>query len=131
MSYATLMVHVDPDDELSGRVGVAADLAGLFDAHLIGIAGWEPMRLFLDDDEADEPGPDNPHLQDMKALMDQKGEQFRAAMRNRGLQADWRSFLDLPTEVVVREARAGDLVSSATDETPPIRSVLLIPRACF
>ena len=30
MSYATLMVHVDADAELGGRVSVAADLAERF-----------------------------------------------------------------------------------------------------
>jgi hypothetical protein len=46
MSYASLMVHVDADGELAGRVGIAAGLADLFDAHLIGVAGWAPMSVF-------------------------------------------------------------------------------------
>ena len=47
MSYASLMVHVDVDSELSGRVNIAADLAERFHAHLIGVAGWAPMSVFL------------------------------------------------------------------------------------
>jgi hypothetical protein len=47
MSYVSLMVHVDADSELSGRVSIAADLADRFHAHLIGIAGWAPMSVFL------------------------------------------------------------------------------------
>jgi hypothetical protein len=52
MSYASLMVHVDADGELAGRVGIAAGLADLFDAHLIGVAGWAPMSVFLADGHA-------------------------------------------------------------------------------
>jgi hypothetical protein len=41
MSYATLMVYVDVEGKIDGRVSVAADLARRFDAHLIGIS---PLR---------------------------------------------------------------------------------------
>jgi nucleotide-binding universal stress UspA family protein len=109
MSYATLMVDVDAGgDELDGRVTIAADLADQFDAHLIGIAGWGPMALFLDPEELSR--PTQPHLQDMKTLLDLKGEQFRAAVGRRPRGVEWRSVLDLPTEVVAREARTADLV---------------------
>ena len=46
MSYASLMVHVDVDADLGGRVSVSADLAERFRAHLIGVAGWAPMSVF-------------------------------------------------------------------------------------
>ena len=39
MSYASLMVHIDIDSELSGRVGIAADLADRFHSLVIGVAG--------------------------------------------------------------------------------------------
>ena len=50
MSYATLMVHVDVDAELGCRVGIAAGLAERFHAHLIGVAGWAPISVFLAED---------------------------------------------------------------------------------
>jgi hypothetical protein len=46
MAYVSLMVHVDLDSHLAGRVTVAADLANLFNAHLIGVAGGRPCRCF-------------------------------------------------------------------------------------
>jgi hypothetical protein len=46
MSYASLMVHVDVDADLGGRVSVSADLAERFRAHLIGVAGWAPMSVY-------------------------------------------------------------------------------------
>jgi nucleotide-binding universal stress UspA family protein len=110
MSYATLMVHVDLDGELGGRVKIAADLAERFRAHLIGVAGWAPMSVFLADEARNEPVPSEPHLQDMRSLLDQRGQAFRAAVGKADPQAEWRSVLDYPTEAVAREARAADLV---------------------
>jgi nucleotide-binding universal stress UspA family protein len=102
------MVHVDADSELSGRVGIAADLADRFHAHLIGIAGWAPISVFLAEEARIDPTV--PELQDMKCSLDRKGEQFCAAVGKKGRQAEWRSVLDFPTEAVAREARAADLV---------------------
>ena len=110
MSYATLMVHVGVDAEPGGRVSVAADLAERFHAHLIGIGGWAPMSLFLAEERSNDPAQLDSHRQDMKTLLDQKGKQFRAAVRKLDGRAEWRSALELPTEVVAREARAADLV---------------------
>jgi nucleotide-binding universal stress UspA family protein len=110
MSYASVIVQVDLDSDLAGRVRVAAQVANLFNAHLIGIGAWAPMSLFLTPDGPIDPVPSDFRLQDMKTLLDQKGEQFCAAIGDLGQCAEWRSVLDLPTEVVAREARAADLV---------------------
>ena len=82
MSYASLMVHVDVDAEVGGRVAIAADLADRFRTHLIGVAGWAPMSVFPADNPQNDPVPPDPHFQDMKALLDQKGQEFHAAVRN-------------------------------------------------
>jgi nucleotide-binding universal stress UspA family protein len=110
MSYATLMVHVDADAKLNGRVSVAAKLAERFHAHLIGIAGWAPMSVFLADEARSNPAPEDFHLQDMRTLLEKKGEEFRVAVAANGRSVEWRSILDFPTEAVAREARAADLV---------------------
>ena len=77
MSYATLMVHVDVDAELGCRVGIAAGLAERFHAHLIGVAGWAPMSVFLAEDACNDRTPPDFHCHDMKTLLDRKGEQFQ------------------------------------------------------
>lgn len=125
MSYATLMVHVDVDGELGGRVNIAAELADRFRAHLIGVAGWAPMSVFLAEAALNDPAPAEFALQDMKSLVDQKGQQFRAAVGKEGRTVEWRSFLDFPTEVVAREARAADLViiGSARENRDPFRAL--------
>ncbi len=119
MTYATLMVHVDVDGELGGRVSVAADLADLFHAHLIGIAGWAPMSVFPVEEMQTDPAPGDTHLQDMRALLDAKGNQFCAAVGTGERRVEWRSVLDIPTEAVAREARAADLVIIGNERENP------------
>jgi nucleotide-binding universal stress UspA family protein len=125
MSYATLMVHVDVDGEMGGRVNVAAGLADLFDASLIGIAAWAPMSVFLAEKAREDRAPDETHLQDMKALLDQKGQQFCAAVGTGSRGVEWRSVLDFPSEAVAREARAADLVvvGNARENRDPFRAL--------
>jgi hypothetical protein len=60
MSYATVMVHVDVDSGLGGRVDIAANLADRLGDHVVGIAGCAPMTPFVA-----EPPPTEFHLQDM------------------------------------------------------------------
>ena len=144
MSYASLMVHVQADGELSGRVSIAAELADRFHAHLIGVAAWAPMTLFLSEETRAGPAATEPHLQDMQSQLDRKGRQFRAAVESGGRRAEWRSVLGVPTEVVARESRAADLViigNTRESDNPFLaldpgslllkigRPVLVVPRA--
>jgi nucleotide-binding universal stress UspA family protein len=125
MSYASLMVHVDIDGDLGGRVDIAADLAKRFRAHLIGVAGCAPMSVFPPDKTRNDPAPSDPHLQDMKALFDRKGQEFLAAVGKLDGGAEWRSELDFPTELVAREARAADLViiGNKPENSDPFRGL--------
>ena len=122
MSYATLMVYVDVEGKPDGRVSVAADLARRFDAHLIGIASGAPISFVLGEDAEAAAGA--PHLRDLKALLDEKVQQFRAAVGNvRGVE--WRSVVGLQADVVAREARAADLViiGNARASRDPFRAL--------
>jgi nucleotide-binding universal stress UspA family protein len=125
MTYATLMVHVDVDDELGGRVRIARGLADRFGAQLIGVGAWAPMSVFLAEEAKVDPAPSEPHLQDMKALLDQKGRQFCTAVSSGDRRAEWRSVLDFPTDAVAREARAADLViiGNAPENRDPFRAL--------
>jgi nucleotide-binding universal stress UspA family protein len=119
------MVHVDVDVEFCARVSIAADLADRFPARLIGVAGWAPMPVFLGERAPDRPNPNLPELQDMKAVLDQKGERFYTAIGKDGRQLEWRSALDFPTEVLAREARAADMViiGNKTPNHDPFRAL--------
>ena len=125
MSYVSLMVHVDADSDLSGRASIAADLADRFHAHLIGVAGWAPMSVFLAEEALINPSTTVPDLLELKAALDRKGQQFCSAVRKRDREVEWRSGLDFPTEVLSREARAADLVVIGNErENPdPFRSL--------
>jgi hypothetical protein len=46
----------------------------------------------------------------MKALLDQRGQEFRAAIGTSSRRVEWRSVVGLQADVVAREARAADLV---------------------
>ena len=110
MSYATLMIYVDVEGKPDGRVSVAADLARRFDAHLIGIASGAPISAVLGEDAPNEAAAQTPHLRDMKALLDEKAQQFRVAVGSSNRRVEWRSVVGLQADVVAREARAADLV---------------------
>jgi nucleotide-binding universal stress UspA family protein len=110
MSYATLMVYVDVEGKPDGRVSIAGDLARRFNAHLIGIASGGPISVVLGEDAPTEAAAQTPHLRDIKTLLDQKGQEFRAAVGTSGGRVEWRSVVGLQADVVAREARAADLV---------------------
>ena len=70
MSYATVMVHIDVTGEMGAHVKVAAALADLFGARLIGISGWAPTSVFLAEEALQDPIPSTPPLQEMKSILD-------------------------------------------------------------
>jgi nucleotide-binding universal stress UspA family protein len=125
VSYVSLIVHVDADSDLSGRVNIAADLADRFHAHLMGVAGWAPMSVFLAEEALINPSTRVPPLQEMKAALERKGLQFCAAVSRADREVEWRSGLDFPTEVLAREARAADLViiGNERENRDPFRSL--------
>jgi len=109
ISFATMMVHVDVDRDCERRVQLALALAHLFQATLIGVAGFSPRPAFAATGlvvyhEATE--------QDCKvvhARFDEMGRRFRDKGQHLR-QIEWRTALELPHEIISREARAADLV---------------------
>jgi len=124
MSYATLLVHVDADGDMGSRVRLAAGLADRFHSHLIGVAAWMPRPAFAVEGVVIDPEPTVEELDQMRALLNKRGEQFKTVLGSDRRQVEWRSSLDFPTEFVAREARAADLVIIGRDRTSydPYRS---------
>jgi nucleotide-binding universal stress UspA family protein len=124
MSYATLMVPVDVAGEMGTHLKVAGGLAKRFHAHLIGISGWAPTSVFLAEEALQDPMPSTPPLQEMKSILDAKGQQFRAVF-NDGQTVEWRSGLDFPSDYIAREARAADLlvIGRGSGNSDPFRSL--------
>jgi nucleotide-binding universal stress UspA family protein len=121
MSYKVLMTHLDLDDDGNGRLNLAVELAGRFDAALIGVSAWAPSPAFSGDGIMIEAVPDMPDLKVMEELLKARGDKFRAVADAAARPAQWRSALDLPTEFVLREARAADLMIVGGTRHPVLR----------
>ena len=136
MSFAALMVHVDLEHESAQRVELAIGLADRFQAALIGVAGYALWPAFMAGDVGLTES-NQYDLQKATARFDERGKTFRAHGRSLK-QIEWRSALEPPGELLLREARAADLLivgrrHSDNDAEPGVivlragRPVLLVP----
>jgi nucleotide-binding universal stress UspA family protein len=113
------MVHVGADAGTRGRIDIARSLATRFGARLIGIAGQAPP--VASDDIVDDAGmtgggdiveggePDQPSTAAIRSWLAALDAAFRGkAQTNAG--TTFRGAVEQPTELIVREARAADLV---------------------
>ena len=138
MSFSTMVVHVDVEHDSDQRVELAIDLADRFQAALVGIAGCALWPTFMAGDigltEANEYD-----LQKVMARFEQRGKTFRAQGRSLK-RVEWRSALEPPGELLLREARVADLLiigrrRSEDGADPGVivlragRPVLLVPDA--
>src|SRR5215467_13048355 len=108
MSLAAVMVHVDVEHDSELRVELAIGLADRFQAALIGVAGCALWPAFM----AGNAGLTKSNQYDFQKVMarfEQKGKAFRAQGRSLK-QIEWRSALESPGELLLREARAADLL---------------------
>jgi nucleotide-binding universal stress UspA family protein len=121
MSYKVLMVHVDLEDAGDARVRIAAELAQRLDAALIGLSAWAPNPVITVDSAVPEPAPDLVDLPVMEDLLKTRGNRFRALVGGNVRQVEWRSALELPTELVVRHARSADLLIIGGTRHPVLR----------
>jgi nucleotide-binding universal stress UspA family protein len=109
MSFAAMMVHLDVERDCEQRVQLALDLADRFQSALIGIAGLALRPAFAAGGIV---VYGEPTEQDRRALMarfDEMGKKFRAQGQHLK-QIEWRTALEIPSDLVAREARAADLV---------------------
>ena len=136
MSFSTMMVHVDVEHDSERRVELAIGLADRFQATLIGVAGCALRPAFMAGDVALTES-NQCDLQKATARFEQRGKTFRA--QGRSLERiEWRSALEPPGDLLLREARAADLLvvgrkRSRDDADPGVivlragRPVLLAP----
>jgi nucleotide-binding universal stress UspA family protein len=131
-----MMVHVDVEHDSKRRVELAIGLADRFQATLIGVAGCALWPAFTAGDVGLTKSSEY-DVQKLMARFEQRGKTFRA--RSRSLRhIEWRSALEPPGELLLREARAADLLivgrkRSPDDPDPGVialragRPVLLVP----
>src|ERR1700675_2523630 len=110
MTYRTVMVGLAIGKQNASRLEVAAQLAERFGAGVIGIAAAEfSPPLYFAEGEPAQRLIDQGWAAVKSRLKDLEGE-FRAAMQNRAVEAEWRCGEDFPTRFVVRQARACDVI---------------------
>lgn len=117
MPFAALMVHVEIEPYSGRRVELAVDLAERFHAALIGVAGWAPRPAFAAEGVVIDAALTSREIDDMKVRMAEVEAKFRLAakpLRN----TEWRAGLELPIELVLREARAADLLVIGREAVP-------------
>jgi len=109
MSYAAMMVHLDLERDCEQRVQLALDLADRFQAALIGVAGLVLRPVFAAGGVAVYGEPSEQDCRAVTARFDDMGRKFRAQGQHLK-EIEWRTALELPFDLVAREARAADLI---------------------
>jgi nucleotide-binding universal stress UspA family protein len=108
MSYAALIVFVEPDGTPERRVRLAASLADKFRATLIGISACAIIPSSRQFGLIQVPIPVDIDL--LKEKLAKQGEWFRSIVDGDRQNVEWRSALGPSNEVITREARSADLV---------------------
>jgi nucleotide-binding universal stress UspA family protein len=108
-SLATMMVHVDVVRDCESRVQLALALADRFRTTLIGVAGLTPRPAFAAGGVVVYHEPTQEDCRALSARLDDIGRRFRVKGQHLK-QVEWRTALELPYELVSREARAADLI---------------------
>jgi nucleotide-binding universal stress UspA family protein len=108
-SLTTMMVHVDVERDSEQRVQLALALADRFQAALIGVAGLALRPAVAVGGVILYHEPTEHECRMVSARLDDMGRRFRAQGQHLR-QVEWRSALELPYELVAREARAADLI---------------------
>jgi nucleotide-binding universal stress UspA family protein len=107
--FATIMVHVDVARDCEQRIQLAFALADRFQASLIGVAGMTPRPAFAAAGVVVYHEPTQDDCRAASARLDEVGKRFRGKGQHLK-QVEWRTALELPYELVPREARAADLI---------------------
>jgi nucleotide-binding universal stress UspA family protein len=110
MSYATLMVYVAAEEAPEDLVRVAADVAGRFNATLIGVSALGVRPPFVAEGVVIDDKLTEAEIKRLRAKLADKGNWFRATVNARRRKTEWRPVLDLPIEALAREARSADLI---------------------
>jgi nucleotide-binding universal stress UspA family protein len=109
MSFTTMMVHVDVERDCEQRVQLALALADRFQAALIGVAGLALRPAFVAGGIVVYHEPTEHECRAASARLADMGGRFRVKGKHLK-QVEWRTALELPYELVSREARAADLI---------------------
>ncbi|ACB95838.1 universal stress protein [Beijerinckia indica] len=112
MSYAALMVYVDMREDAPARIKLASNLAEVFDATLIGIAGSLPELPSVDPYGMGAMVGELMTLEHdrAQAAVQEAADRFKDLVTGRSIKTEWRGALSYPGSLLVKEARAADLI---------------------
>jgi hypothetical protein len=109
MSFANVMVYVDPQQQEEGQIRVAESIAKRFDGSVIGVSAFAIEPPFVAEGVIiEETGEQD--LRRMKADLAAKGDWFRKTVNMPGDKVEWRWGVEYPTTFLVTQARAAELV---------------------
>lgn len=109
MSFASVMVYVDPEQQEEGQIAVAAGIARGFGATILGVAAiaTEPTiaaeGVIIQETTAED-------LERIRATLSAKETWFRRIIRLPSDKVEWRSAIAYPTEFLVEQARTADVI---------------------
>lgn len=118
MTYANLMVHLQIGGSNTDLLQVAADLAGRFQAHVVGIGACQPMQPVYNDGYI----PQRLIQEDLDEI-DKEIKlaefEFRNALHGRATSLKWKSTVTFSplADYVAREARTADLIVTGADRS--------------
>ena len=111
MTYATVMVNLDPGQVNAAVLHVAGDIAERLQTQIIGIAAGQLLTsVYADGYVAG--SLINQDRGELEALVEATETEFRHALHNRASTIDWRSAVTFgsPAAYVANESRCADLV---------------------
>lgn len=141
MSYASVMVHVEPGAASDARVRIAGDVADRFGASLIGLAGGALRPSHIPDGQM-VPSEIEAEINRSAGALADLERHFLQVANAPGRQLEWRACAEFPADALTVNARAADMVVigktgapgepwQATDPTAVLlkagRPVLLVP----
>ncbi|MDN5001320.1 universal stress protein [Bradyrhizobium sp. GCM10027634] len=109
MSVASVMVYVDSEQQEAGQVAVAGGIAKTFGAAVLGISAVAVEPPFVAEGVIIEQTTEE-DLKRIKAMLSAKEAWFKRVTGLPSETVEWRWALQYPTDFLVEQARAADLV---------------------
>jgi nucleotide-binding universal stress UspA family protein len=118
MSFASVMVYVDAEQQDEGQIAVAEAVANGFEAALLGVSAiaidppFVAEGVIIEQTSAED-------LERIRATLSDKEAWFRRIVRLPSEKVEWRWTIGLPTEFLVEQSRAADLVVVRRSQLKP------------
>lgn len=114
MNIGTILVNLDVDGDSSARLKYAVDLAGDLDAHLIGFAACSVRPIVTPDGGFGASANYYARQTEQNHSRIKELEEEFYSIAGQGANSSWRQSDFLPTDALVRNTRAADLIIAGT-----------------